>query len=180
LWQGLIAVSPGHPFLAKAIENIVDHVHKRYSLVDLDADLCPRPNLSVNRIDKAAALTGSCLLAKSVNSILRRHPSEPFVPGQQSVTEKSADDIPGRVVVLGGNGDDMGGRRLTCTSKNSIVAQVDLPVVDEQTSNGDSGSDGARYEFSQLYKAPTERVYETIEILVQTHSAGNEFTAAIV
>jgi hypothetical protein len=179
LWQGLIAVSPGHPIVAKAVESIVNYVRKRYSLVDLDSDLCPRPNLSVNRMDKLSAFTGSCLLAKSVNSALRRPPNEPFVPGELSAAKKSADNIPGRVVVLGGNGDDMGGRRLTHTSKNSVVAQVDLPVADEHTtSSGDSLSDGAPYEFSQLYYAPSERSYETIEILVKAQSTGPEFTAA--
>jgi hypothetical protein len=180
LWQGLIAVSPGHPILAQAIETIVNQVRERYSLVNLDSDLCPRPKLFVNRMDRESALTGSCLLAKSVNSALRKHPSEPFSPGVQLVTGNSTRNIPGRVVVLKSNGDDMGGRRLTCTSKNSIVAQVDLPVVDEQTSRGTSGRHGTRYDFSQLYNSHTERVHETIELSVFAHSAVNELPAAII
>ena len=41
LWNGFIAAAPGHPFIAKAIEMIVNHVRNRYTNVDTMDEACP-------------------------------------------------------------------------------------------------------------------------------------------
>ena len=40
VWNGWIASAPGHPFLAKAIETVVNQVRNRFTSVDVDARFC--------------------------------------------------------------------------------------------------------------------------------------------
>lgn len=47
LWNGLLAVAPGHPFLAKTIEIVVNNIRNRFTSVDYANMLCPNPVLSV-------------------------------------------------------------------------------------------------------------------------------------
>jgi Glycosyltransferase sugar-binding region containing DXD motif len=45
--NGIIAAAPGHRFLAKALETVVNQVRNRFTIVDIDATFCPNPELSV-------------------------------------------------------------------------------------------------------------------------------------
>ena len=45
LWNGLLAVAPGHPFLAKTIELVVNNIRNRFTSVDYADMLCPNPVL---------------------------------------------------------------------------------------------------------------------------------------
>jgi hypothetical protein len=47
LWNGFLAAAPGHPFLAQAIQNVVNHARNRYTSVDYDDMLCPNPVLTI-------------------------------------------------------------------------------------------------------------------------------------
>jgi hypothetical protein len=48
LWNGLMASTPGHPFLIRTIENVVNNIRNRFTSVDYDDMLCPNPALSVS------------------------------------------------------------------------------------------------------------------------------------
>ena len=48
LWNGLMAVAPGHPFMLQTIQNVVNNVRNRFTSVDYDDMLCPNPVLSVS------------------------------------------------------------------------------------------------------------------------------------
>jgi hypothetical protein len=134
----------------------------------MDASLCPRPLFSVNRIDKTSAATGSCLLAKSVNKVMVRSPEALFAPGDVEKSGSAADRVPGRVVVLRGDRNDMGAHRITHVQKNAIVAQVELPVADERPRlDGATKKLAPLYDFAPLYAVHSERANEAIEIVVQ-------------
>ena len=47
LWNGFIAAAPGHPFLARVIETVVNNVRNRFTSVDVDNLFCPDPELSI-------------------------------------------------------------------------------------------------------------------------------------
>jgi hypothetical protein len=132
--------------------------------------LCPTPRFVVNRIDKTSAVTGSCLLAKSVNQVLLKSPEAIFSPGDVATPKDTARHVPGRFVVLRGDNNDMGGHRITHASKNAIVAQVDLPVVDEQPRVDDTTKLGKPYDFDPMYTDHFNRSHEAVEIIIRSRA----------
>jgi hypothetical protein len=91
LWNGLIAAAPGHPFLAKAIESIVNHVRNRFTSVDMDETFCEyhddrnkirQPELSVLHAYDTLFTAGPCLLGSSINRVLGRPGQTSFHPGE--------------------------------------------------------------------------------------------------
>jgi hypothetical protein len=129
--------------------------------------LCPTPRFAVNRIDKTSVVTGSCLLAKSVNQVLLKSPEATFRPGNVAIRADTVGQVPGLVVLLRGDRGDMGGHRLTHVSKNAIVAQVDLPVVDEQPRVHTRKLDRP-YDFDPMYADSFNRSHEAVEIIVRS------------
>jgi hypothetical protein len=95
LWNGLIAAAPGHPYLAKAIETIVNHVRNRFTSVDNDETFCEyhddrdkikSPELSVLHAYDTLFTAGPCLLGSSINRVLGR-------PGQTSFHSGEIKDL---------------------------------------------------------------------------------------
>lgn len=41
LWNGFMAAAPGHPFLAKVIETVVNNVRNRFTSLDVMNTMCP-------------------------------------------------------------------------------------------------------------------------------------------
>ena len=151
VWNGLIAAAPGHPFLAKAIETVVNQVRNRFTAVDVDATFCPDPELSVMHAYDTLFTAGPCLLGATINRVLGRNGQTPHVPGelkdlwsgeQREMTMEGTsfvlvddddDDsllehrLPGRTVILHQNKWDMGAHRFTFLEQNLVVAATDLP-----------------------------------------------------
>lgn len=143
---------------------MVNLVRNRYMLVDVDATLCPSPNLYWARREKSVAASGSCLLAKSVNWVLARSPETMFSAGEVDVKQhRCRGPVPGRVAVLRGYNDDMGGHRLTLEQKNAVVAEADLPVELQEQRREPIKKLEAPYDFKPLYKN-VERSNEDIVI----------------
>ena len=146
LWNGLIAAAPGHPFLAKAIETVVNNVRNRFTSVDVDNMLCPSPELSISHSFDILFTAGPCLLGLAINSVLGRHPQTSFEAGDIDPfqSERSAsrmedvpvDDlrhkIPGRTVILHQNKWDMGAHRFTWEEENLVIAATDMPDYDDR------------------------------------------------
>ena len=151
LWNGLIASAPGHPFLAKTIETVVNNVRNRFTSVDTDNMFCPNPELSVLHAFDTLFTAGPCILGAMVNKVLGRHGQTTFEAGEidlwerskQSALEKGTefiigvDDkpnkkIPGRAIILSQNKFDMGSHRFTFVEKNLVVAATDLPDSDDR------------------------------------------------
>lgn len=130
LWNGFIASAPAHPFLAKAIETVVNNVRNRFTSVDVDATFCPDPELSVLHAFDTLFTAGPCILGSVVNKALGRHGQTQFEPGQ--VDPKDSSTIPGRTIILNQNKWDMGAHRFTLLEKNLVVAATDMPDYDDR------------------------------------------------
>ncbi|GFH51694.1 hypothetical protein CTEN210_08170 [Chaetoceros tenuissimus] len=131
LWNGLIASSPGHPFLAATIEAVVNNVRNRFTTVDIMDGLCPGPIdfYTAHRYDLLFT-TGPCILGISINKFLGRPPQTSFYTNE-TLTQES---FPGKAIFLEANKEDMGAHRFTMTQKNYIVAATDIPGSDDRNS----------------------------------------------
>ena len=151
LWNGFIAAAPGHPFLAKTIETVVNNIRNRFTSVDTDNLFCPNPELSVLHAFDTLFTAGPCILGAIVNKVIGRYGQTSFEAGEIDLWETSkqyaqekgmefvigVDDkpskrIPGRVVILSQDKEDMGSHRFTFVEKNLVVAATDLPDSDDR------------------------------------------------
>jgi len=143
LWNGLIAVAPGHPFMAKAIENVVNGIRNRFTAVDTDNLLCDgsrTPELSISHAYDTLFTAGPCILGMTVNGVLGRHLQQTFEAGElvsEIDLKKTNEDlmmahIPGRSIILQQNKRDMGAHRFTLLEKNLLVAATDMPDYDDR------------------------------------------------
>ena len=123
LWNGFIASAPAHPFLARAIQHVVNNIRNRFTVVDYDQLLCPNPELSVPHAFSTLFTAGPCILGFVINDIMGRKAQQTFVEGDLDVPEGSvAKDVPGRTIILRQNKWDMGAHRFTWAEKNLVVA----------------------------------------------------------
>jgi mannosyltransferase OCH1-like enzyme len=147
VWNGLIASAPGHPFLAKAIETVVNQVRNRFTSVDVDARFCPSQEMSILHSFDMLFTAGPCLLGSAINFSLGREGQRRFVPGE--LVPKEMDEyekassfvigaeeplsrIPGRTIILHQEKWDMGSHRFTFVEKNLVVAATDLEDSDDR------------------------------------------------
>lgn len=184
LWNGLVASAPGHPFLIKTIENVVNNVRNRYTSLDYDDMLCPNPVLSVSHSLGTLFTSGPCIVGASINEVLNRHMQTSFTYGDMDLfeTERSLGDgtividsddprlaIPGRTVLLRQSKDDMGAHRFTYDEGNVVVAATDLPDYDDRPDELVHYSKAQErygiYGLSKLY-ANDERANEVIRIRI--------------
>lgn len=157
LWNGLMAVAPGHPLLARTIEFVVNNIRNRFTSVDYDDMLCPTPIFHVSHTVDTLFTCGPCILGGGINNLLGRHMQDAFTPGdvdvwhvermgQLPVSDSPNDDrsgivvspddqrllIPGRTIILRQNKEDMGAHRFTWDEKNIMVASTDMPDYDDR------------------------------------------------
>eukprot|EP00980_Cylindrotheca_fusiformis_P001952 scaffold443_cov125-Cylindrotheca_fusiformis.AAC.1 len=151
LWNGFIAAAPGHPYLAKVIETVVNNVRNRFTSVDVDNLFCPDPELSILHAFDTLFTAGPCILGAMINKVLGRNGQTPFEAGEIDIWEASkqhaqaknkefiigVDDkpssrIPGRTIILYQDKWDMGAHRFTFKEKNLVVAATDLPEADDR------------------------------------------------
>jgi hypothetical protein len=100
LWNGFMAAAPGHPYLAKVIENIVNAVRNRYNFVDyVHMVACPLRTTNTRELNKRIPLfvTGPCMLGLTVNQVLGRHEQTTFVLGEHA---HGSTKIPGKTVLI--------------------------------------------------------------------------------
>lgn len=109
------------------------------------------------------ALGGPCILGASINKFLGRHPQTSFETNStDKLLQNSRAKVPGRLIFLRGNKQDMGAYRFTLLEKNLILAATDMPDYDDRsTVNGHSNENhysklrhqkGRVYGMSGLYK----------------------------
>lgn len=164
LWNGFIAAAPGHPFLIKAIETVVNQVRNRFTGVDMDATFCPDPELSVLHAFDTLFTAGPCLLGASINRVLGRHGQTSFKSGDLEQTSSSGTAfvvgvsqemrIPGKSIILHQNKWDMGAHRFTWLAKNLVVAATDLPDSNDRENlqkGKSSGSGGGGEHYSKTH-----------------------------
>ena len=141
LWNGLIASAPAHPFLAAAIEHVVNNIRNRFTSVDVDNLLCPNPELSVSHAFDTLFTAGPCILGLAINQVLNRNLQtqyaygelELFPNGKHNIPQSDVrHNIPGRSIILRQNKMDIGAHRFTLDSENLIVAATDMPDYDDR------------------------------------------------
>jgi mannosyltransferase OCH1-like enzyme len=145
LWNGFIAAAPGHPFLAEAIETVVNNVRNRFTSVDVDATFCPDPELSILHAFDTLFSAGPCLLGSVVNKVLGRHGQTQFEAGTITPINKNV-VLPGRTVILHQNKWDMGAHRFTWLERNLVVAATDMPDYDDRDQQ-----DGTKEHYSKTH-----------------------------
>lgn len=179
LWNGLIASAPGHPFLAKAIETVVNQVRNRFTSVDVDATFCPDPEISVLHAYDTLFTAGPCLLGASLNRVLGRNGQHSHIPGElhgiwddpqrelsikgssfvMGMEEESAilhHRIPGRTIILHQNKWDMGAHRFTFLEQNLVVAATDLPNSNDlEKEDSEENNGGEQHEHYSKTHAKT-------------------------
>jgi hypothetical protein len=144
LWNGFIAAAPGHPFMAKVIEMVINIVRNRYTAVDIDDMLCPNPNLGHSHDWDLLFITGPCVLGAAINSILGKDMQSTIEPGELS-TMGHDHLIPGKTIILSQNKTDIGmSHRFTWDDKNLIVATTDMPNYEDNTQKRKHYSDSTR------------------------------------
>jgi len=194
LWNGLIASAPGHPFLARTIEIVVNNIRNRFTAVDYDDMLCPNPILSVSHTVDTLFTCGPCILGAGINNILGRHMQYEFDIGDIDIWEVereelkkknphltndyslavSPDDprllIPGRSVILEQNKNDMGAHRFTWADRHLIIAATDMPDYDDRPPTKEHYSKthekAGIYGVRKLY-TDNKRANEEIRIVVE-------------
>jgi len=142
LWNGFLAAAPGHPFLARTIEMVVNSIRNRYTSVDFDDMLCPRsehhrlPDLDLSHSFDLLYLTGPCIIGAALNDVLGRHMQTQIPVGELNVHNETSiwqtDFLPGRTIILGQNKNDMGAHRFNYVEKNMLVATTDMPDYDDR------------------------------------------------
>jgi len=189
LWNGLIASSPGHPFLARTIEIVVNNIRNRFTAVDYDDMLCPNPILSVSHTVDTLFTCGPCILGASINNLLGRHMQTEFDIGDVDIwqmerlsqemdgLEINSDDprllIPGRTVILKQDKNDMGAHRFTDAERHLIVAATDMPDYDDRPPSKEHYSKthekAGVYGLRKLY-TNTKRANEEIRFVIEKSS----------
>lgn len=146
LWNGLMGSAPGHPFLAKTVENVVNNVRNRFTSVDYDDMLCPNPVLAVSHTVDTLFTAGPCILGASINDVLKLHRQTSFDYGDIDLFQSEHNEgkvtidpegdprflIPGRSIILKQNKEDMGAHRFTWDEKNIVVSATDMPDYDDR------------------------------------------------
>jgi hypothetical protein len=173
LWNGFIAAAPGHPFLVKAIETVVNQVRNRFTSVDVDATFCPDPELSVLHAYDTLFTAGPCLLGSSLNRVLGRNGQTSHKPGELKdlwtgeqrdrtaqgtsfIVGADHEDhlearIPGRTVILHQNKWDMGCHRFTFLEQNLVVAATDLPDSNDREKQSPEEGGGSPEHYSKTH-----------------------------
>ena len=171
LWNGFIAAAPGHPFLAKAIETVINQVRNRFTSVDVDATFCPNPELSILHAFDTLFSAGPCLLGASVNRVLGLRAQNQFKAGEIQPAE-NVPTIPGRTIILNQNKWDMGAHRFTLVEQNLVVAATDLEESNDRDNVKESGEHYSKahakkgiYGLQNLYQ-DNRRADEDIQIRV--------------
>jgi hypothetical protein len=113
LWNGFMAAAPGHPFLAKVIEMVVNHVRNRYTVVEFSHMFCPNPLLSMIHKFDDLFMSGPCLLGSAVNQMLERDRQTHFEAGEQSHKNATV-TLPGRTIILEDKKQDVSAKCSCC------------------------------------------------------------------
>jgi hypothetical protein len=87
LWNGLMGAAPGHPFLVRAVERLVNLILDRADIYDIEKDLISRSlsyrsmKLWKARAEPLLMLSGPCGLGVSVNDVLGGGALAKYNPG---------------------------------------------------------------------------------------------------
>ena len=153
LWNGFLAVAPGHPIIAKTLETSVNMIRNRFTSVDVYDMLCPTPIFTVCDGFVILYYTGPCMLGMSLNAFLGRDLQAHIEPGEIDLWEvekkrAAATDSEffvsptdprllavGRIVILQNRLDDLGAHRFIWKERNMMICATDMPESDDRPKN---------------------------------------------
>ena len=149
LWNGFIGAAPGHPFMIKTVERMMNLVLNRADLYDMEQHICRNERHQgqtwKSRIEPNLLLTGPCALGVSVNEVMSKDPVANFGVGWvQKDAGTAGGKIPGEVMVLALDKNDLGALRMTDVERNTIVASTDMPGLTKTPLNVRSTTAGSR------------------------------------
>ena len=136
VWNGFLAAAPGHPFVAKAIETVVNQVRNKFTSLDIDSSYCPNPQLAVLHRSGDLFTSGPCLLGSVINSVIGRGQQTQFEAGTLNTTDSTLAEIPGRTLILTQSLADMGQHRFSLWEDNMVVGVTALPNSNDLHTGG--------------------------------------------
>lgn len=76
LWNGVIGSAPGHPFMIRAVERLINLILQRADLYDMERDVCRRVGRTMEtwkvRSEPLLLASGPCALGVAVNDVIGR------------------------------------------------------------------------------------------------------------
>jgi hypothetical protein len=166
-----MAAAPGHPFLAKAVETVVNQVRNKFTSTDIDASYCPGPAMSTLHVVETLFIAGPCLLGASMNRVLGRTPQQQFEAGEVPPVpgrDESLPMVPGRTIILNQNKKDS--HRFTDVIDNRIIASTDIPDSTDVK--------GKRVHYS---KGRTRfHIYGLVQVYHDLHKANEDIRILVV
>lgn len=111
-----MAAAPGHPFLAKVIELVVNNARNRFTSVEYDNMFCPSPEFSILHAHDALFTAGPCILGVAVNEALGRPGQARIDEGELRPPVHANVTIPGRTIIMS-------------TSKEDVSRNESVPVT---------------------------------------------------
>jgi hypothetical protein len=139
LWNGLIGASPGHPFIVKTVERVINLILNRADLFDMERDLCRDNNepLGIWKVHEQTLLllSGPCALGVSVNTVLGRPGLQALEVGWIGLDELdygSGRKDHGDALILVVDKHDIGSFRISDPERSFIVASTNLDNVEKK------------------------------------------------
>ena len=171
LWNGLIGSAPGHPFMAAAIETVVNYVRNRYTAVDIMNNLCHEGK--VDKFDVSHEdlhLSGPCLLGKVVNQVLGRPPQSTYNVRRTYDSILQARNITGGLQLLEFQKNHfLGAERFVLHSKNLIVAATTFGDAKDDIEKKSPGN-----HYSGLITNKRGRIFGSFDVYQDMNSVNED------
>jgi hypothetical protein len=136
LWNGLLGAAPGHPIIARAVEDLMNRILNRQDYYDMEGSVCrqnPEAEIWKLRSFPILLVTGPCALGISVNGAFGRGnlvqgfdlgwlPEGTFSSAENNGT--LSDSSWGDALILSTDRFDMGELRFTDINRNLLIAST--------------------------------------------------------
>lgn len=160
LWNGLIGSIPGHPFIAAAIETVVNYVRNRYTSVDIMNSLCHEGKVDYDTSHEDLHLSGPCLLGKVANQVLGRPLQSKYDIHESYDLWLEELGIPGDLQLLEYQKNHfLGGERFILPSKNLIVAGTTFPNAKDNVEKKTPGK-----HYSSILRNKKGRIFGSFDV----------------
>jgi hypothetical protein len=133
LWNGLLGAAPGHPIIARAVQDLLNRILNRQDYYDIEESVCrqnPVAEIWKLRSFPILLLTGPCALGISVNGALGRDNLVqgfdlgwlPEVTYPVEDNDVLSDSSWGDALILSTDRFDLGELRFTDINRNLLIA----------------------------------------------------------
>jgi mannosyltransferase OCH1-like enzyme len=150
LWNGLIGAAPGHPFIVRAVERLVNLILERSDLYDMERDICRRTDEPVEtwkiRAEPLLLFSGPCALGVAANEALNRPSLASFDTGWLGLDNLGygGKQDHGDALILVGDKYDTGAFRISDPERNFVVASTELPGLVKTARNPANPTEGEK------------------------------------